>query len=187
MARSLNQCNFIGNLGQDPEIRLTQSGETIANISLGCSDDYKDKQSGNIIQRTNWVRISAFGNTAEVIKNYCRKGSKLFVTGKQVTRKYQAQDGSDRYSTEIQANNIQLLDSRNDNQQNQQQQQNQPQAPNNQQSRNNNQNANYNAQQRQPAQQGQARPSNYDSVPHASQHNQAPAPNFDEFDSEIPF
>jgi len=136
MARSLNQCNFIGNLGQDPEIRLTQSGETIANISLGCSDDYKDKQSGNIIQRTNWVRISAFGNTAEVIKNYCRKGSKLFVTGKQVTRKYQAQDGSDRYSTEIQANNIQLLDSRNDNQQNQQQQQNQPQAPNNQQSRN---------------------------------------------------
>lgn len=114
MAKSLNLCQFIGNVGQEIEMRFTASGSAVANLSLGVSDDYKDK-TGKKVEQTNWIRVVAFGKLAEIIGEYLKKGSKIYISGKQVTRKWQAQDGSDRYSTEIVAEQMQMLDSRNDN------------------------------------------------------------------------
>lgn len=98
---SLNQCSFIGNLGADPEIRAFQSGGRVANLRIAVTEKYKDRD-GNKAEKTEWVSIAAFGDgLVGVIERYLRKGSKVFVQGKLRTRKYQAQDGSDRYSTEI--------------------------------------------------------------------------------------
>ena len=111
MARSLNQCNFIGNLGRDVELRYLPSGQAVASFSIAVSDDYKDKD-GNKVEQTEWVRISAFGKLGEICGQYLQKGSKIFVSGRMKTRKWQAQDGTDRYSTEIVASEMQMLDSR---------------------------------------------------------------------------
>lgn len=115
MAKDLNQCNFIGRLGKDPEVKYLSSGDAVVNFSIACSDDYKDK-SGNKVEQTNWINIIAYRKLAEIINQYTHKGSKVFVSGKQVTRKWQDQNGQDRYSTEIVANELLMLDSR-DNQQ----------------------------------------------------------------------
>jgi single-strand DNA-binding protein len=98
---SLNQCNFIGNLGRDPEIRSFQSGEKVANLRLAVSEKWKDKQTGERKERTEWVSVAVFGPLAGIAEQYLRKGSKVFVSGKLVTRKYQDQSGADRYSTEV--------------------------------------------------------------------------------------
>lgn len=98
---SLNQCNFIGNLGRDPEIRLFQSGDKVANLRLAVSEKWKDKQTGERKERTEWVSVAVFGPLAGIAEQYLRKGSKVFVSGKLVTRKYQDQSGADRYSTEV--------------------------------------------------------------------------------------
>ncbi|MGB1291776.1 MAG: single-stranded DNA-binding protein [Pseudoalteromonas sp.] len=134
MARSLNQCNFIGNLGNDPEIRYMTSGAAVANLSLAVSDDYKDKQSGQNVEQTEWVRISAFGKLAEIIGEYLKKGSKIYCSGKMKTRKWQDNTGADRWTTEVIIHDMQMLDSRGgDGQQNNQAPQQQRPAQNNQQ------------------------------------------------------
>ena len=98
---SLNQCNFIGNLGRDPEIRSFQSGDKVANLRLAVSEKWKDKNTGERKERTEWVSVAVFGPLAGIAEQYLRKGAKVFVSGKLVTRKYQDQSGQDRYSTEI--------------------------------------------------------------------------------------
>ncbi|MEZ0137345.1 MAG: single-stranded DNA-binding protein [Candidatus Reddybacter sp.] len=113
MSKDLNQCNFIGRLGRDPESRFMPSGGAVANFSIACGDDYRDKQTGQKVEQVNWISIVAFGRLAEVVGEYLRKGSKVYVSGKQVTRKWQDKaTGADRYTTEIVANDLQMLDSR---------------------------------------------------------------------------
>ena len=106
MANDLNKCMFIGRLGKDPDVKVTPAGSAIANISLACGWKSKDKEG------TEWVRIVAFGKLAEIMQKYLKKGSKIYVDGSLRTRKWQAQDGSDRYSTEIVADQMQMLDGR---------------------------------------------------------------------------
>lgn len=110
--KSLNLCQFIGNLGQDPETKYTASGKAVANISIAVADGYKDKQTNQKVDRTEWVRVVAFDRLAEVIGEYTRKGSKVYIQGKMTTRKWQDQSGQDRYTTEIVASEMQMLDSR---------------------------------------------------------------------------
>jgi single-strand DNA-binding protein len=107
--KDLNQCNFIGRLGQDVELKYTASGSAVANLSLACQDDYNDKASGNKIEATNWIRVVMFGKLAEITNQYAGKGSKIFVSGKQVTRTWD-KNGTTMYTTEIVANEMQLLD-----------------------------------------------------------------------------
>lgn len=98
---SLNRATLIGNLGRDPEIRTTSSGDRIANLSLATSETWRDKSTGEKKERTEWHRVVVFGPLVNVIEAHVRKGSKLFIEGQIQTRKWQAQDGTDRYSTEI--------------------------------------------------------------------------------------
>ena len=112
MSRDLNQCNFIGRLGNDPESRSMPSGDAVCNISLAVGDDYKDKQ-GQKVEQTEWVRVTAFGKLAEIMQQYLKKGSKVYISGKMVTRKWE-QDGVTKYSTEIKANEMIMLDSKGD-------------------------------------------------------------------------
>lgn len=114
MARDLNMWQGIGRLGRDPEIRHLPSGVVVANFSIACSDDYNSKDSGEKVEQTEWVRISAFGKTAEVIEQYAHKGKQVYVQGKLKTRKWQDKDGNDRYTTEVNANVVQLLGGRGD-------------------------------------------------------------------------
>lgn len=111
MAKSLNLCQFIGHIGKDVDISYMPNGKAVAKFSIACADDYKDQQ-GKKVERTNWINVVAFDKVAEIIGEFCRKGSKIYVSGKQVTRKWQAQDGTDRYSTEIVATDMQMLDSK---------------------------------------------------------------------------
>ncbi len=111
MSKDLNQCNFIGRLGKDPEIKYTAGGSAIANFNLACGDDYKDKQ-GQKVEQTNWIRVVAFGKLAEIIAEWVKKGSQIYISGKQVTRKWQDQSGNDRYTTEIVANEMLMLGGR---------------------------------------------------------------------------
>lgn len=112
MSRDLNQCNFIGRLGNDPELKYLPNGDAVCNISIAVGDDYKDK-SGSKQEVTEWVRIVAFRRLGEVINEYCRKGSKVFVSGKMKTRSWE-KDGAKQYATEIVANDLQMLDSKGD-------------------------------------------------------------------------
>ena len=122
MSKDLNLCQFIGRLGSDPEIRATASGTVTATLSIACGDDYKDKQTGQKVDQTNWIRVVAFGRLAEIMRDYVKKGSQVYISGKQVTRKWQDQSGQDRYTTEINASNMQMLDSKGEGQAPQQQQ-----------------------------------------------------------------
>lgn len=102
MSGSLNEVTLIGNVGQDPEIRSTQSGTRIANLSLATSESWNDKSSGEKRERTEWHRVAIFNDgLVGVVEKYVRKGSKIFVRGKLQTRKWQDQSGQDRYSTEV--------------------------------------------------------------------------------------
>ena len=112
MARGINKVILIGNLGNDPETRYTQAGSAVTNISLATSETWKDKQTGQPQERTEWHRIVFFNRLAEIAGEYLRKGSKVYVEGSLRTRKWQDQSGQDRYTTEIVANEMQMLDSR---------------------------------------------------------------------------
>lgn len=106
---NLNKVMLIGRLGQNPEIRTTTTGKAVVNLTLATSEYYKD-QSGNRQERTEWHRVILWENTANIVNQYCRKGSQLFVEGSLQTRKWTDKDGNDRYTTEIVGRNIQLLD-----------------------------------------------------------------------------
>jgi single-strand DNA-binding protein len=110
MSRSLNRWDGIGHLGSDPETRFMPNGDPVCTFSIACSDDYVDKQ-GNKIEKTEWVRIVMWRRLAEIAGEYLHKGSKIYVTGKLTTRKYE-KDGVTQYVTEIVANNMQMLDSK---------------------------------------------------------------------------
>jgi single-strand DNA-binding protein len=114
MARGINKVILVGNLGQDPETRYMPSGNAVTNISVATSESWKDKQTGEQQERTEWHRVAFFNRLAEIAGEYLKKGSKVYIEGSLRTRKYQAQDGSDRYSTEIIASEMQMLDSRGD-------------------------------------------------------------------------
>lgn len=115
MARGVNKVILVGNLGQDPETRYMPSGNAVTNISIATSESWKDKQTGEQQERTEWHRVAFFNRLAEIAGEYLKKGSKVYIEGSLRTRKYQAQDGSDRYSTEVIASEMQMLDSRGDN------------------------------------------------------------------------
>lgn len=118
----LNQCNFIGRLGNDPEVRYLPDGKAAASISIGCSEKWKDKQTGEQKERTEWVRCVSFGKLAEIMGEYLRKGSLVYVSGKMQTKKWQDQSGQDRYTTEIVVSEMKMLSSKSDKQGVQQQQ-----------------------------------------------------------------
>lgn len=128
----VNKVIIVGNLGGDPETRQFDNGGSVTNISVATSEKWKDKNTGEMREETEWHRISFFGRLAEIAAQYLRKGSKVYIEGSLKTRKYQAQDGSDRYVTEIKALSMQMLDSKGDNQ-SQGNYQNSYQQPNNQQ------------------------------------------------------
>jgi len=107
----VNKVLLIGNLGQDPEMRSTASGTSVANLRLATTDRRKDRD-GNWNDHTEWHSVVAFGRTAENVAQYCRKGKQLFIEGRLQTRKWQTKEGQDRYSTEIVADNIRFLGGR---------------------------------------------------------------------------
>ena len=112
MARGINKVILIGNLGADPETRYMPSGGAVTNLRLATSENWKDKTTGDMQERTEWHRVALFGRLAEVAAEYLRKGSKVYIEGSLRTRKWQDKDGRDNYSTEIVANDMQMLDSR---------------------------------------------------------------------------
>jgi single-strand DNA-binding protein len=107
---SLNLCQFLGNLGQDPDIRFMPDGRAVVNLSIACGERWKDKNTGEIKENTEWVRAVCFGKRAEVIAEHFKKGSQIYVSGKMRTRKWQDQAGQDRYSTEIVVDDFQFID-----------------------------------------------------------------------------
>jgi single-strand DNA-binding protein len=109
MARGVNKVILIGNIGKDPETRQSNSGGAITNLTLATSESWKDKQSGEMQERTEWHRVSMFGRLAEIAAQYLKKGSKVYIEGSLRTRKYQ-KDGQDHYATEIVASEMQMLD-----------------------------------------------------------------------------
>lgn len=114
-SRGVNKVILIGNLGADPEVRYMPSGDAVANIRVATSETWKDRNTGEPQERTEWHRVVFFGRLAEIVKQYLRKGSKVYVEGKLRTRKWQGQDGQDRYSTEVVVDisgAMQMLDSR---------------------------------------------------------------------------
>ena len=112
MARGINKVLLIGNLGADPETRYTPSNTAVTNLRLATSDSWRDRQTGEQQERTEWHRVVCFNRLAEIAAEYLRKGSKVYIEGRLQTRKWQGQDGQDRYTTEIVANDMQMLDSR---------------------------------------------------------------------------
>lgn len=180
-ARGINKVILVGNIGNEPEMRYMPNGNAVATISLATSDTWKDKNTGEQQERTEWHRVVFFGKIAEIVGQYVHKGSKLYVEGRLQTRKWADQQGVDRYTTEIvvdMGGTMQLLDSRqgsdaagyyNSNQA--------PQQPMQQQAPANNQFTGQPAPAPQPMQQPQSRP----------QQPQQPAPSFDDFDDDIPF
>ena len=113
MARGVNKVILVGRLGKDPESKYMPSGDCVVNASLATSESWKDKQSGENVERTEWHRIVMFGRRAEVFAEYTRKGSQVYVEGRLQTRKWQDRDGNDRYTTEVKVDDFQFLDSKN--------------------------------------------------------------------------
>ena len=171
MARGVNKVIIVGNCGQDPETRFMPSGGAVTNLSIATSESWKDKNTGDQQERTEWHRVVFFNRLAEIAGEYVKKGSKLYVEGSLRTRKWQGQDGQDRYTTEIVASEMQMLDSRGgqqgggDYQQSSNQQYGQQSAP----------------QQNTPPQQAPSAPQQGQNAP-----QQAPQ-GMDTFDDDIPF
>lgn len=167
MARGINKVILIGNVGGDPETRYLPNGNAVTNLTLATSDSWRDKQTGQMQERTEWHRVSFFGKIAEIAGQYLRKGSKVYIEGRLQTREWE-KDGVKRYTTEIvvdMGGSMQMLDSRGDNEGGSRpapaprpQQQTQPQQ-----------------------QQQQSRPAP------SVQHDAQPAPDYDSFDDDIPF
>ena len=167
MSRGVNKVIIIGNLGQDPETKYTANGAAITNISVATSESWKDKQTGQQQERTEWHRVVFFNRLAEIAGQYLKKGSKVFIEGSLRTNKWQDQNGQDRYSTDIIASEMQMLDNRGDQPQNASQQQ--PMAP---------------------LQNGQHQVNSYaEATNGAPIQHQAPTPpaGVDEFDDSVPF
>ena len=112
MARGVNKVILVGNLGADPEVRYMPSGAAVAVVRLATSDSWKDKQTGQMQERTEWHRVVFFNKLAEIVNEYVKKGSKIYVEGKLRTNKWQDNEGKDRYTTEIVASEMNMLDSR---------------------------------------------------------------------------
>jgi single-strand DNA-binding protein len=111
-SRGVNKVILIGNLGQDPEVRYMPNGGAVTNITVATSETWKDKNTGEQQEKTEWHRVVMFRRLAEIAGEYLKKGSKVFIEGRLQTRKWQDQQGNDRYTTEIVADNMQMLDSR---------------------------------------------------------------------------
>ena len=109
---SVNKWIGVGNLGKDPEIRYTQGGDAIANFSIACTESWKDKQTGEKKEMTEWVRITVFGKLAEICGQYLKKGSQVYIEGSLRTRKWTDKDGQERYTTEIRCDDMKMLGSR---------------------------------------------------------------------------
>jgi single-strand DNA-binding protein len=112
MARGVNKVIVVGNLGQDPETRYMPSGDAVTNLNIATNESWKDKQTGEQKDRTEWHRVAMFGRLAEIAAEYLRKGSQVYIEGKLRTRKWQDKDSNDRYTTEIIANEMQMLGDR---------------------------------------------------------------------------
>ena len=112
MARGINKVILVGNLGADPESRSTSSGSAVTNIRLATGESWRDRQTGEQQERTEWHRVVFFGRLAEIAAEYLRKGRQVYIEGRLQTRKWQTQDGQDRWSTEIVANEMQMLGGR---------------------------------------------------------------------------
>ncbi|SEJ26282.1 single-strand binding protein [Azotobacter beijerinckii] len=165
MARGVNKVILIGNVGGDPETRYLPNGNAVTNITLATTDAWKDKQTGQQQERTEWHRVVFFGKLAEIAGEYLRKGSQCYVEGRLQTRKWQGQDGQDRYTTEIVVDmngTLQLLGGRGGSGDDA------PRAP---------------RPPREPQQQAQAPQAR----PAPQQDRQPPAPDYDSFDDDIPF
>ncbi|MBB3104155.1 single-stranded DNA-binding protein [Azomonas macrocytogenes] len=177
MARGVNKVILVGNVGGDPETRYLPNGNAVTNITLATSDSWKDKQTGQLQERTEWHRVVFFGKVAEIAGEYLRKGSQVYVEGRLQTRKWQDQSGQDRYTTEIVVDlggSMQLLGSRN-NGDDAGMRQPPPAQP---------------RPQRDPQQQAAATPRQQAAVPHQqapAPAAQQPAPDYDNFDDDIPF
>ncbi len=111
-SRGVNKVIIIGNLGADPEIRYMPSGSAVANLRIATSESWKDQQSGQMQERTEWHRVALFGKLAEIAGEYLRKGSQVYIEGSLRTRKWQGQDGQDRYTTEIIGREMRMLGGR---------------------------------------------------------------------------
>src|SRR5476649_1309958 len=111
-SRGVNKVILVGNLGADPEVRYMPSGGAVANITIATSESWKDKQTGEPQERTEWHKVVFFNRLAEIVGEYLRKGSKVYVEGSLRTRKWQDQAGVERYTTEIVAAEMQMLDGR---------------------------------------------------------------------------
>jgi len=187
MARGVNKVILVGNLGQDPEVKYMPNGNAVTNVTIATSESWKDKQTGQQQERTEWHRVVFFNRQAEVAGEYLRKGSKVYIEGSLKTRKWQGQDGQDRYTTEIVASEMQMLDSPNTGSQAPQQaQQAAPQQRQQQQQRPAPQQQQQVAQQPQQRQQRQ-HPQQQQQGAHQHQQQPAPAQGFDDFDDDIPF
>ncbi|MGO0308421.1 single-stranded DNA-binding protein [Endozoicomonas acroporae] len=192
MARGVNKVILIGNLGNDPDVRFTPNGSAVANLSLATSESWKDRNTGQQQEKTEWHRVVIFGKLAEIAQQYLRKGSKVYIEGKLQTRKWQGQDGQDRYTTEIVVDGfsgqLQMLDGRQEGamgapmgggggyqqQAPQQQQSYAPQQP-----------QQYGSPPQQQQQQQQHQPAQ--SQQPQSNPQPQPAGGFDDFDDDIPF
>ncbi|MGB0468113.1 MAG: single-stranded DNA-binding protein [Pontibacterium sp.] len=189
MARGVNKVILVGNLGGDPEVRYMPSGGAVTNVTIATSESWKDKQSGQQQERTEWHRVVFFNRLAEIAGEYLRKGSKVYVEGSLRTRKWQDNSGQDKYTTEIVASEMQMLDSRGGEGGYQPQQSgygNQPpqQQPQQQQQQQVAPQQNYQQaapQQNYQPQQPASRPQNQPAP------QQPPAQGFDDFDDDIPF
>ncbi|MED5501104.1 MAG: single-stranded DNA-binding protein [Pseudomonadota bacterium] len=197
MARGVNKVILIGNLGQDPEVRFLPSGNPVCNLRIATTDSWTDRQSGQRQERTEWHTVVLFNKLAEIAQQYVKKGSRIYIEGRLQTRKWQGQDGQDRYSTEIVGNDMQMLDSRGggggDYAQPQGQYGGAPQDSYGQQAQQGNYGGNPQPQQQRPPQSGQPQqrpPQQGQPAPQPNQNPNYGAPNpgsFDDFDDEIPF
>lgn len=194
MARGINKVILIGNCGGDPEVRSMPNGNAVTNLTVATSESWTDKQSGQKQERTEWHRIVFFNRLAEIAGQYLSKGSKVYIEGSLRTRKWQDQNsGQDRYTTEIVANEMQMLDSRGQQSggsfQNDGgfQQQGQAQGGGYQQGAPAQQSQQQPQQQSQPKQQFQQQPQQQQPQQQQPQQQPAPAGNMDDFDDDIPF
>ncbi|MHB1953442.1 MAG: single-stranded DNA-binding protein [Sulfobacillus sp.] len=113
MSQDLNQCNFIGRLGKDPESRSLPDGKTVVNFSIACGQSWKDK-SGEKQEKTEWVRIVVFGKLADICAEYLKKGQQVYLSGRMQTRKWEDKEGKEKYTTEIIADHMQMLGGKRD-------------------------------------------------------------------------
>lgn len=112
MKKGVNKFIGIGNCCADPDVRYMPNGNAVANVTIACNDSYKDKNTGETVDKTEFVRLVFFSRLGEIVGEYCKKGSKIYIEGRLQTRKWQDKNGQDRYTTEIVADQMQMLDSR---------------------------------------------------------------------------